>query len=194
MKTCLVKAANKYNIDIFRLNEGVHHYQFTIDNDFFGLHEQDLIEKGDALLNLTLNRTSTMMQLKFEVKGSVELVCDRSLRPFDQLLDFTENLLVKFGEEYLEASEDVVIIPEGSQKLNIASFLFEYIALSIPMKKLHPDYRNEEEEEEGWADEDVKLVYSSSTSLIAEEETDKSLDEEKIDPRWSALKKLKKDN
>jgi uncharacterized protein len=193
LKTCLVKAANKYNIDIFRLNEGVHHYQFAIDNDFFSLHEQDLIEKGEALLNLTLNRSSTMMQLKFEVKGTVELVCDRSLRTFNEPLDFTENLVIKFGEEYLEVSEDVVIIPEGSQKLNIASFLFEYIALALPMKKLHPDLRIEEDGDD-WDEEDIKLVYSSSTADVEEKETDKLIDEEKIDPRWSVLKKLKKDN
>lgn len=188
MKTCLVKASNKYNIDIFRLNEGVHHYQFTIDDDFFALHEQDLVQKGDALLELTLNRSSTMMQLKFEVKGSVELVCDRSLRTYEHEIDFEENLVVKFGEEYLEASEDVLIIPEGSQKLDISTFLFEYIALSLPMKKLHPDYQDGEDD---WDEAEGKLVYSSASSEIEE---DKPLEEEKIDPRWSALKKLKKDN
>jgi len=188
-----VKVANKFNIDIFRLSEGTHDYQFNIDNEFFKIHEQDLIEKGNALLNLTLVRSSTMMQLKFKVKGEVELVCDRSLRTFEQEIDFEENLVVKFGEEYLEASEDVVIIPEGSQKLDIATFLFDYIALSLPMKKLHPDYR-EEEDEDDWDEEEGKLVYSSEVLTEEEPEDDKPIEDEKIDPRWSALKKLKKDN
>jgi uncharacterized metal-binding protein YceD (DUF177 family) len=60
--------------------------------------------------------------------------------------------------------------------------MYEFIVLSIPIKKLHPDLRNEDEDES-----DVKIVYSTSTENEQEEKK-----EEDIDPRWEKLKKLKK--
>jgi len=49
--------------------------------------------------------------------------------------------------------------------------------LSIPIKKLHPRFKAEEEDDES----DVKIVYRTS-----EEE-----ENEHVDPRWEKLKKLK---
>ena len=59
----------------------------------------------------------------------------------------------------------------------------EFIALAIPLKKLHPRFKDEEEQ-----DEDLstgKIVYSS------EAEGDENKNENEGDPRWNILKKLK---
>jgi uncharacterized metal-binding protein YceD (DUF177 family) len=60
--------------------------------------------------------------------------------------------------------------------------MYEFIVLAIPIKKIHPDLKDEEENDDG---SNVKIVYSTST----EKEEKK---EEEIDPRWEKLKKLKK--
>jgi uncharacterized metal-binding protein YceD (DUF177 family) len=55
--------------------------------------------------------------------------------------------------------------------------MYEFIALEIPMKKLHPRFQNETDDEaEG------KVIYSSGTEAS---------EDEPIDPRWEVLKKLK---
>jgi uncharacterized metal-binding protein YceD (DUF177 family) len=53
--------------------------------------------------------------------------------------------------------------------------MYEFIAVAIPIKKLHPRFRDED-----GGDEAGKIVYRAST------EGDSS-----VDPRWDALKKLK---
>ena len=49
-----------------------------------------------------------------------------------------EHLYVKFGSEYSEENDDVVIVPEAEGEINIAWFLYEFIALTIPLKHVHP--------------------------------------------------------
>jgi uncharacterized metal-binding protein YceD (DUF177 family) len=78
-----------------------------------------------------------------------------------------------------------MVIPRDTQKLNVASIMFEFIGLEIPIKKLHPRFLIEDETEE---DEEVIFIYSSEDHEQASNDQEK---EEMIDPRWASLKKLK---
>ncbi len=53
-------------------------------------------------------------------------------------VDTQSRLIVKFGKEYSEESDEIVIIPEEEGEINIAWFLYEFIALTIPIKHVHP--------------------------------------------------------
>jgi Uncharacterized ACR, COG1399. len=44
------------------------------------------------------------------------------------------SLSLKFGKEYSEESDEIVIIPEDDGEINIAWFLYEFIVLSLPAK------------------------------------------------------------
>jgi uncharacterized protein len=77
-----------------------------------------------------------------------------------------------------------VIITRDQDSIDLGQFMYEFIVLSIPIKKIHPDLRNEEEDED---ESDVRIVYSTST-----EKEQREKKEEDIDPRWEKLKKLKK--
>ena len=56
----------------------------------------------------------------------------------DQAVDTHGRLVVKFGSAYSEESDEIVIIPESEGEINIAWFLYEFIALAIPIKHVHP--------------------------------------------------------
>lgn len=89
------------------------------------------------------------------------------------------------GDEIKELSEELYEIPQHLQTLNLAQFIYEFIALAVPMKKLHPRFRDEEED-----DEVGKMVYQSEPE---ESEQDNTNSDEPVDPRFAALRKLKKD-
>ena len=55
------------------------------------------------------------------------------------------------------------------------------------MKRLHPRFRDEEDEEED-QDSPGRLVYQSDTNQTTD--GDKDTPTETIDPRWAALRKL----
>jgi len=180
-----VKELTKYNIDIYGLEDKRYDYDLESGDAFFEELEQDFIEKGHFKTHVELNKSATMIQLHFHTEGSVELVCDRSLEPFEEPVISDEKLILKFGDHNEELTDEIEIINRNTPRINIARYIFEFIVLSLPVKKIHPDLRTEDETDDS-DDDEVILVYSSK---IADNDDDEN--QEKIDPRWEALKKLK---
>ncbi|WAC11372.1 YceD family protein [Dyadobacter pollutisoli] len=182
-----VKELSKYNIDIYGLEDKQYDYDMESGDAFFQELEQDLIEHGSFKTHVVLNKSATMMQLNFQTKGTVTLICDRSLEPFEEPVDSNERIILKFGDHDEELTDEIEIINRNTNRINIARYIFDFIALSLPIKKIHPDLRDENDESDPLDEEDGVLVYSSGDEkgVIDNEE------EEKIDPRWEALKKLR---
>jgi uncharacterized metal-binding protein YceD (DUF177 family) len=180
-----VKELSKYNIDIYGLEDKQYDYDMESGDAFFEELEQDLIERGSFKTHVVLNKSATMLQLHFHTEGSVELVCDRSLEPFEEPVVSDERLILKFGDRNEELTDEIEIISRNTNRINVARYIFEFIALSLPVKKIHPDLRSKVEEELKDEEEGI-LVYSS---VKPEDEDDE--EGEKMDPRWEALKKLK---
>ncbi len=163
-----------FNIDIYKLSNKKHDYQFDWDDGLFIIAENSLVQKGKGKCDLVLDKSETMITLDFSIDGVVELTCDRSLEQFDHPIVLEKHLILKLGDENIELDEDLMMIHRDTQQINIAEYLYEYISLAIPMKRLHPDLK---EEDEG-------VVYYTETAP-GEEQTNED------DPRWAALKKLK---
>jgi uncharacterized metal-binding protein YceD (DUF177 family) len=168
-----------FNIDIFNLSNQSHEFDFDFDNNFFEEFDNSLVEKGSGKVHVILSKSETMINMEVDINGKIELVCDRSLEKFDYPIQSKHELILKFGDEWQELSEQITIIPRDSERINVAQFIYEYIGLSVPMKKLHPKFQGE-----GQGDE-PELIYSSL-------ENDKENKSGTIDPRWSKLKDLKK--
>lgn len=180
-----VKALTQYDIGIYGLKDKQYVYNFESGSEFFEELTQDLIENGHFKTNLTIDKSATMLILTFSIEGVVELVCDRSLELFEEPINLNEKLILKFGDHDEILAEDIELIRHETVRINVAQYIFDFIALSLPMKKLHPRFRNEEtgEEEEGI------LVYQSGEKK--EEKAVDAPENEAVDPRWAALQKLK---
>ncbi len=183
-----VKEQNRYSIDIYGLENKSYEYDYEVEPVFFQEMPQDLIEGGHFKVHLVLEKSSTMIQLRFSIAGKAELICDRSLEPFEEPLETQGLMILKFGDQDEELTEEIAIINRNRTRINVAGYIFEFIALALPMKKIHPDLRAKEDDSEF-----ETLVYSSEVDDETPG-TDESAPaaEEKIDPRWEALKKLKK--
>lgn len=177
-----MRARKKYDIHIYKLSNGVHEYQFEIGKEFFEMFDGDLVENGQLNAVVSLNKSDSMIQVDFNIEGSLELECDRSLEKFDFPIHIDQNMIYKYGEEDKELSEDVFVIEKNTQTLNVAGIMYEFIGLEIPMKKLHPKFQEEEDEDD---ESEGSMIYTSE----AEEDIEQK--EEDIDPRWAALKNLK---
>ena len=120
---------------------------------------------------------STFLEFEIEISGIVNLVCDITTENFDHGVQNEIKVLVKFGAEYDDSEEDVITIPMTDHAFNVAQLIYEVVMLSIPMKKISPNV----------SDEDLEILEKFSPKEEVEEEQD-------IDPRWEALKKLKDKN
>jgi len=178
-----MKARKKYDIHIYKLSNGSHEYEFEIGGEFFEMFDGDLVSKGQLNAVVTLNKTDSMIQVDFNIQGSIELECDRSLEEFDFPINVERSMIYKYGDEGKELSEDVYVIEKNTQTLNVADIIFEFIGLEIPMKKLHPKFQDEENEDD---DSEGRMIYTSESDEDSTEQ-----EEENVDPRWEALKNLK---
>jgi DUF177 domain-containing protein len=171
----------EFDINIYNLSCKRYNYNYKIDRSFFDWFKDPLVQKGSLEVWVDLEKTETFIALDFQIDGSIELECDRSLDKFQHPLHFREYLIYKFGEEEVEISDDVYVIPADTQQLNLARIIYEFIRVAVPMKKLHPRYEQDFDEME---DED-EIIYSS------ESQDNDNQENVTIDPRWHALKKLK---
>jgi uncharacterized protein len=171
-----------FRINIVGLSNKEHQFDFQIGDEFFRHYGKDagLVSEGDLTAEVTLNKQETMIEARFLIKGTVKLVCDRSLDPFQHPLKIDKRVIFKFGDADEELSDEIIMIHRDSDTLELGQYMYEFINLELPMKKLHPRYQDEADDgEEG------KIIYSSGTTS-----TDAESDED-IDPRWEKLKKLK---
>jgi uncharacterized metal-binding protein YceD (DUF177 family) len=177
-----------FDIEIYRLSNKQHQYEFQITEEFFSLFETSMISVGQADVFIDLNKTETFIDMKFKIVGKYELICDRSLRKFDYQFTAQEKILFKYGDEEKEVSEELYYITNNTQKVNVAQFIYEFISMTMPMKSIHPDLEKDftNEPEEG------ELVYSTSTN--DEDWQAEETEDDEIDPRWNVLKDLNKKN
>jgi uncharacterized protein len=179
-----VKDFRDYNIEIYKLANGRHNYNFEVNDLFFSMFEGSLVERGSGLITIELQKTDSFIKMDFDIEGMYELCCDRSLENYFHPYSTREHVIFKFGDEPKELDDDVFVILKNTQRLNVAQLIYEFISITIPMKKLHPRFADE-------PDDDVEqLIYSS----MDEEPEMGDTSENEIDPRWLKLKNLRKKN
>ena len=172
-----MKLLSDFVLSFFGLKEGLHKYEYKIDKQFFESFNFDDFLKADLKGDLDLVKKSTLLELHFEYNGTVVVPCDLSNEPFDLPLKGELDMVVKFGEEYNDDNEEVLILPHGEHQLNVGQYIYEMIVLSIPSKKVHP----------GIEDGSLK---SDIIDKLEELSPNKNKEKNNTDPRWDGLKKL----
>ena len=189
---------DKYKIDLKGMQSDSVKYEFVLDNLYFTHIDGPEVQKGKVNVELTVKRTSRAFELSFQTDGMVWVPCDRCLDEMEQPVSSSDKLMVKFGHEYAEEGDNLIVIPEEEGEINVAWFMYEFIALSIPMKHVHaPGKCNKAVTSKLSkhlrinADDDSEDSYESAggEDVVVEEET-----EEQIDPRWNELKKILDNN
>lgn len=176
----VMKALKEYTIPFVGLKEGEHHFDFDIDNTFFQNFEYDEFNAANVKIDLKLIKKSTLLEFYFEATGSVNLNCDITNEPYNQTIDDEFKLVVKFGNEYNDDNEDILIVPHGEYEINVAQYIYELIVLAVPIKRVHPGI------EDGTLQSDIL----SKLEELSPNEDSKTKSSEGIDPRWNNLKKL----
>jgi uncharacterized protein len=171
-----------FKVNIIGLSNKVHHFDFEFGDEFFAQYGTDIVSKGSFKADVTLDKHETFIEAIFKVQGEAMLVCDRSLDPFKHPVKFEKKILFKYGEKTEELSDEIIMIARDSDSLELGQYIYEFIVLAIPMKKLHPRYQNENDAESA----EGKIIYSSGRDSF-----DADSGDDEIDPRWEKLKKLK---
>lgn len=168
----------EFAVNIIGLSKKAHLFNYHLEKGFFEKYGTETISDGRFDVEVVLDKKETFIEVNFKISGQAALVCDRTLEPFDFPITENRKMVFKYGEEAQEISDEIVIITRDQDSIDLGQYLYEFIALAIPMKRLHPRFANE-------AESDKPMVYSTSPTETEEKENDS------IDPRWEKLKKLK---
>lgn len=181
-----------YNVDLKNLSQGVHEYKYFLENKFFIDIDGTEVQKGKVHVDLSVKNSNSIYEMSFHVEGVVMVPCDRCLDDMGVAVESRNRLVVKFGKEYAEESDEVVVIPLEEGAINLAWFIYEFISLSIPMKHVHaPGKCNK-----GMSS---KLKKHTARNSADEGDLDDDMvdddvsiedDSDSTDPRWDALKGL----
>ena len=164
-------------IDLKELADGITTFHVLLDDEFFHIVDGPEVNSGRVDAALSIRKTENYFELISHLTGMVVIPCSRCLDDMEQPIDTTNRLTIKFGDEYAE-DDDLVIVPEHEGILDIAWFLYEYIALDIPIQHVH---------ETGKCN--VAMI-----KVLEEHSATRSSDvgeNDEIDPRWNELFKLK---
>ncbi len=170
-----------YLIPFYGLKEGKYDYEFEAGNKFFEFFENPEIHGGDIKIDLQLYRKTNFLELKFKIKGTLNVTCDRCLEEFNHEIESENELYIRFGEDFEEISDTIIIIPREETRINVAQYIYEFSVLALPLQKIHPD------KEDGKPGCNTEMLDKLNKMAPHEEEQD-------TDPRWDALKNLRSKN
>ena len=176
-----------YKVELKNMRDNSCIYEYALDNQFFANIDAPEIQKGKLKVTLSVKKSLSVYVLNFHTEGVVIVPCDRCLDDMELDVITDDSLRVKLGPTFSEEG-DIVIVPEEDGYINVAWFIYEFIALSLPMKHVHaPGKCN-------------KMMMGELNKHLRTSEDDpvedEVLDEEnkEIDPRWNELKKILNNN
>ena len=174
-KSETMRSQNDFNIEFVGLKLGFHNFDFEINDTFFKDFKYADFSQAKVDINVDLEKKTTLLKLKISAKGDVMVNCDLTNEPFKLDVENCIDLVVKFGSEFNDEDDEILIVPHGEYKINVAQYIYELIVLSIPAKRIHP----------GVIDGSLK-----SEILNILEDLKPNEKKSKVDPRWEKLKEL----
>lgn len=166
-----MRSLSEYIIKFEGLKQGTHFYEFNVDNKFFEEFDCFEFEKSSFKIDLEFEKRSTMMLLTFNFNGVITVPCDRCLDAVDIDVEGAEKLIAKFGNEEYDETDEILVIPEHEYELDVAKYIYEFININLPQKRVHF---------EGLCNQEV----------IDELEKVEQKTEIDVDPRWATLKDI----
>jgi len=133
---------NTFKIQFHSFEIGMHEMIFDVNDSFFNFFEDSEVSRGQVKVTVKMTKSERQMQFELHLSGEVEVVCDRCLDTFMQPLDSRFTMIGKFGDGNSEDELDVIWISRGDHEVDLAGYIYEYIILSLPIKKVHPDDKN----------------------------------------------------
>jgi uncharacterized metal-binding protein YceD (DUF177 family) len=172
-----MKDLKQFNIQFVGLKEGKHEFNYSIDNKFFEAFNFDDYESSSIKVSLHFVKKSTLFELTFVTEGTVEVPCDVTNELYHQEIDSELPLVVKFGPEFNDDNEEILVLPHEAYEFNVAQFIYEMIVLAVPNKRVHPKVLD-------------GTMKSEALNKLKELEIKKEKTVADTDPRWDKLKNL----
>ena len=194
----MVGKFSAFKLPLKSLPVGSHDFDYHLDKEFFQNMENSDIRDGNIDVHTTVVNKGQYYDLTFNIKGELTLLCDRCLDEMQLPVETQYHIIVKYGPDFNDDSDDLLEIPESDNFLNVAYMIYDTIVLEIPIKHVHPlgkcnramSSLLRKHRAPGSLDDDAEL----QEELLDDDLLEESDSTASTDPRWDALKNLTDDN
>ena len=174
----------EFEIAYVGLKPGVHEFSYSIDDKFFEPFQQQDFRNCKAHVKLLLDKKNSFMLLKFEMGGTVEVICDRcnNTLPLELWDEFNITVKVVEDPEIMNTQDDdpdMYFITQGENHIDVANWIYEFINLSIPMQKTC-----------GFEEMDGPFCNKNAKEVLKKLEPEEK-ETKKENPIWKGLEKFK---
>jgi uncharacterized metal-binding protein YceD (DUF177 family) len=165
----------QYIVKFAGLPVGSHEFEFNVNGAFFEQFNDSEITKADLNVVIVLLKQNHMMQMQFKINGTVNLSCDRCLTDYDFPIETSEELVVRTGNPD-ESTDEIMVVNENAGQADVSHYVYEYVMLALPSRRVPCEI-----------DEDFECDYDTLNKL----NENSVQEEEKTNPMWDKLNKLK---
>jgi uncharacterized protein len=170
-----VRSNLQFVIPFKGLKVGQHEFVSDVDDAFFESFEGSEVTKGDVHVEIILIKRENLLEFDFSLTGNVNIICDRCLDEFSLPIEYETKLFVKFGENFEEQTDEIIILSFAEHEIDLSQYIYEFICLSLPYRRVHPD------DENGNSTCNKEMISKLNQYIVNESDQD-------TDPRWDNLK------
>ena len=134
-----MQTQNDTVIQFSGLKPGVYAYSYTVDGSFFERFENEELRDGNVVFEVSMERGERMLLFNFAYHGTIRTTCDRCLGEMEVPVEGEQRLCVKFSDTETSDDENVAILPESAFQIDLAQWMYEYVAIAMPIQKVHPE-------------------------------------------------------
>ena len=170
-----------YKVDLLSRHVQDNVLKWHIGDSFFEAID-GLIKRGDIHTTVECQGAGSARRFQIHSEGVVIVPCDRCLADLELRIETTDELVVKLGDEYADEG-DCVVVSETEGWINLAQYIYEFIALAMPISCVH----------EPGECEDSMMQRLRRYQVARSSQEDGERDDSETgatDERWSALKNL----
>lgn len=129
-----------YEIPFVGLKPGIHYFEYKIDDKFFADYDKQDFDNCQVVIKVSLEKNASIMLLKFDITGTVDVICDRCANTIVKDLWDEFNMVIKMVENPDEMNEqeedpDIFYIGHGESHLHLGDWIYEFVNLSIPSQR-----------------------------------------------------------
>lgn len=181
-----------YKLPLKSLSLGIQQFSYHMGDAEFDIDGTGDVKHGDVQVTLDVERKqSDIFVLQLAFSGTITITCDRCLDDLSLPVDTHYHLSVKYGDEYDDSRDNVLVIPSHWRELDLLPLMRDTVLLTIPIKHVHADGECNEAMMEKLSELAADMDGDEVPELDDNSEKTFTLGD---DPRWEALKKLNDNN
>jgi uncharacterized metal-binding protein YceD (DUF177 family) len=126
-------------IPISSLKNGDYNFRFNLTGELFTDNQFIDIHSADFITDINFTKNSSITMLHFKVEGNINITCDRCGDDFNMLLALERQLILKTNSREHQEEDDMVSLSGDEHSFDAAPYIYQYVVLSLPMQRIHPD-------------------------------------------------------